>query len=170
MPRSAPMDFPPARQTGIARRIMRKRPVIVSAVLAVAAAFGVGFVLAPTEPFDPLTDVASLCTSEQPFSVALRGEPRHRFEVTVPMHTPLPGHGDARSHAVDRGDIVQVRVEAPRGGRVAVHGVLNEHRVKVNDAIYVKLQLKHSGRFPLHFHGDDGSHFEVAVFEVRPQS
>ena len=29
------------------------------------------------------------------------------------------------------------------------------------------VRLKHTGRFTLHFHGDDGSHFEVAVFEVR---
>lgn len=148
---------------------MRKSLVIVLASLVVAAVGALAFAAARRQQaFDPLADVASLCTSEQPFSLELLGEPSHRFEVKVPLLTPLPGQGDAPSFAVRRGDILQVRVDAPRGGYVAVHGILDEHRVKVNDAIHVKLQARYSGRFPLHFHGDDGSHFEVAVFEVAP--
>jgi hypothetical protein len=156
-------------QARIGPHIMRKRLAIVSACLAAAAVGALAVVAPRQQAFDPLTDAASLCTSDQPFSTELLGEPRHRFEVGVPLRTPLPGQGEAPSFTVSRGDILQVRVDAARGGHVAVHGILEEHRVKVNDAIHVKLQARYSGRFPLHFHGDDGSHFEVAVFEVATE-
>jgi len=148
---------------------MHKRLAIASAFFAAAAVGALPFVRPEPAPFDPLADAASICTPEHPFATEVLGEPTHRFEVKVPLQTPLPGQGEAPSFAVARGDILQVRVDAPRGGLVAVHGILEEHRVKVDDAIHVKLQARYSGRFPLHFHGDDGSHFEVAVFEVAPE-
>jgi len=30
----------------------------------------------------------------------------------------------------------------------------------------VTFRALYSGRFPMHFHGKDGSHFEVVVFEI----
>lgn len=148
---------------------MRRKVAIASGSFALAAAAALPFITPRPVAFDPLADAASICTPDIPFATEVLGEPRHRFEVKVPLQTPLPGQGDAPSFAVSRGDVVQVRVDAPRSGYVAVHGILEEHRVKVNDAIHVKLLARYSGRFPLHFHGDDGSHFEVAVFEVAPQ-
>jgi hypothetical protein len=119
------------------------------------------------EPFDPATDLASLCTSAKPFTVEALGAPRHRFGIAVPAVNPLPGQGDARSYAVSRGDIIELRIDSPRAGAVAMHGILEEHQVRPTGAVFVRLQVKYSGRFPLHFHGADGAHFEVAVFEVR---
>ena len=64
-------------------------------------------------------------------------------------------------------EVIQVDVGTPRAGGVAVHGILETHRLRVGSTVSVKLRAKYTGRFPLHFHGDDGSHFEIAVFEVR---
>lgn len=140
--------------------------VVVLAAAVVGAAVALR---AQPKPFDPASDLASICKSESPFSMQVLGEPRYKFEVAVPMTNPLPGQGDARTHQVTRGDIVEVRIDSPRAGFVAVHGILDEHRVGQAGSIFVKLQLKYTGRFPLHFHGADGSHFEVAVFEVEAQ-
>ncbi|HEX2547501.1 MAG TPA: hypothetical protein VHL79_21640 [Ramlibacter sp.] len=149
---------------------MRHR-LVIFAVLAISfAAAAAALLRAQPAAFDPASDLASICTLETPFAPEVLGEARHRFEVAVPAINPLPGRADARTFVVVRGDVIQVRVDAPpRGGFVAVHGILEEHRVKPSGSIYVKLQAKYSGRFPLHFHGADGSHFEVAVFEVRPE-
>lgn len=138
------------------------------AVFALAAAAGVlALVGGQPERFDPASDIASICTSETPYAVEVLGEPRHKFQVAVPIENPLPGLGDALSYAVTRGDIIEVRIDSTRAGFVAVHGILDEHRVRTSGSIFVKLQAKYTGRFPLHFHGADGSHFEVAIFEVR---
>ncbi|MBH2008565.1 MAG: hypothetical protein I8H71_02575 [Xanthomonadaceae bacterium] len=150
-------------------KTMHHRLIATVAILAVAAIGAAVSLRAQPQPFDPASDLASICTSENPFAIEVLGEPRYKFEVAVPMTNPLPGQGDARTHQVTRGDIIEMRVDSPRAGFVAVHGILEEHRVRPAGSIFVKLQTKYTGRFPLHFHGDDGSHFEVAVFEVASQ-
>ena len=40
-------------------------------------------------------------------------------------------------------------------------------RVKIREDAVVRNKAIYSGRFPLHFHGIDLSHFEIAVLEVR---
>jgi hypothetical protein len=141
-------------------------------VLVLAAA-GAGAVLRvdrqPAGDFDPLADKQSICSADNPFSSQpLLGEPRHAFKVDVPQVDPLPGQGHVPAFAVRQGDIIQVEIAAPRAGSVAMHGVMDPHRVKVGGTVFLKLQARYSGRFPLHFHGDEGAHIEVAVFEVMP--
>ncbi len=143
---------------------------ILLPVLVLAAA-GAGAVLRvdppPASDFDPLQDKQSICSADNPFSTQpLLGEPRHAFKVDVPQVDPLPGQGHVPAFAVGQGDIVQVEIAAPRAGSVTMHGVMDLHRVKVGGTVFVKLQAKYTGRFPLHFHGDDGAHIEIAVFEV----
>jgi hypothetical protein len=123
---------------------------------------------APRVAFDPSDDVDAICSVETPYSAeASLGEAKHRFAVQVPRDNPLPGRGDAPVYPLAKGDVVQLDISSPRPGAVAIHGILETHRVRVGGVASVKVRLKYAGRFPLHFHGDDGSHIEVAVFEVR---
>lgn len=121
------------------------------------------------EVSDPSKNADSICSTDSPYSAeAALGEPRHRFSAAVPADNPLPGQGETRIYPVAKNDVIQVEVSAPRPGAVAVHGILEAHRVRVGGVVSVKLRAKYTGRFPLHFHGEDGSHFEVAAFEVLP--
>ena len=118
--------------------------------------------------FDPSTDTAAVCSSQSPYSAeAALGEPTHRMAVAVPIENPLPGIGVAPTYALGKGDVIQVEVSTARPGAVAVHGIMEAHRVRVGATASVKLRAKYTGRYPLHFHGDDGSHIAVAVLEVR---
>ena len=139
-------------------------------LLACAAASCAGLFLARSVQrpvFDPSADKDAICSAERPYAAEeLPGQPNHRFSVTVPAENPLPGQSDAPIVDVVKDDIIEVEVHAPRPGAIAMHGILDPHRVRVGGTVSVKLRARYTGRFPLHFHGDDGSHFEVAVFEV----
>jgi hypothetical protein len=147
------------------------RPTTLNLALLGALALGgaAAFTLQPPRvAFDPSNDLDAICSVENPFSAEpLQGEAKHRFAVAVPRDNPLPGRDEAPVYALAKGDVIQLNVSSPRAGGVAIHGILQTHSVRVGDVVSIKVRAKYGGRFPLHFHGDDGSHFEIAVFEIR---
>ena len=94
---------------------------------------------------------------------------RH-YSVGVPLETPQIGMASAAVHAIAKGDVVQFEVLSPRAGKVAVHGLLDAETVQVGSVVRVSFRAIYTGRFPLHFHGADGSHFEIAALEVLPKA
>ena len=92
------------------------------------------------------------------------------YSVGVPLETPLMGMSSAAAHSIAKGDVVQFEVISPRPGKVAVHGLLDAKTVQAGSVVRVTFRAVYTGRFPLHFHGADGSHFEIAALEVLPKS
>ena len=93
-----------------------------------------------------------------------------RYSVDVPVEAPLAGLSSAVVHAVAKGEVIEFAVASPRPGMIAVHGLLDAESVQVGGTVKVAFRAVYTGRFPLHFHGADGSHFEVAALEVLPKS
>lgn len=92
------------------------------------------------------------------------------IRVSVPRITPANAILDERVAdpvRVRPNAIIEFDVSSPRQGALAVHGLSDLVRVERGQRVKVRLRAIYSGRFPLHFHGIDGSHFEVAVVEVR---
>ena len=90
-------------------------------------------------------------------------------DVDVPRETPsvaVLGTRAYRPVAVRRGEVVEFRVSTPREGAVAVHGLSDLVRLRADSQGVVRFRAIYSGRFPLHFHGPDMSHFEIAVLEI----
>ena len=94
---------------------------------------------------------------------------RH-YSVGVPLETPQMGMSSAVVHSIAKGEVVQFEVVSPRPGKVAVHGLLDAEEVQAGSVVRVAFRAVYTGRFPLHFHGADGSHFEIAALEVLPKS
>jgi hypothetical protein len=92
------------------------------------------------------------------------------FATLVPRETPADGAMAATSAKVPKGDIVRVTVTSPRDGGIAVHGLMDVHPISAGQRVSVEFRAIYPGRFPLHFHGADGSHFEIAAIEVLPQA
>jgi hypothetical protein len=82
----------------------------------------------------------------------------------VPLTDTAVPLGDAVR--VAKGAVVRVSVWSPRRGSVAVHGLLALQPVAADGTIVAAFRTLHTGRFPLHFHGADGTHQEIAAFEV----
>jgi len=91
------------------------------------------------------------------------------FAVTVPLATPSDPLS-AQVLTARQDDVVEYKVFALRPGAVAVHGLLDPVSVDVGGRTTVAFKAIYSGRFPLHFHGEDGSHFELAGLNVMPSA
>lgn len=129
--------------------------------------------LALARPATTTSDVlppslSSLClTASSAPKVAVAVGADHVFVVQVPNETPTFGTLAAQSFAVKKDDVIEFDVSTARSGAVAVHGLFDPLTVIPGAVTRVKLKAIYSGRFPLHFHGDDGSHFEIAALEIR---
>jgi hypothetical protein len=92
-----------------------------------------------------------------------------RYAAQVPLANPAPDAVlSATSHPVGKGDVVRFDVTSPRRGAITVHGLHDLQRVQVGSTVSITFRAIYTGRFPLHFHGVDGSHFELAALEVLP--
>eukprot|EP01032_Pedospumella_encystans_P027890 gene27890-31506_t len=77
--------------------------------------------------------------------------------------TPLP------VLPVARGDIVSIAVSSAQAGQLMIHGYMQEMvPVAAGQTATLRLAALHAGRYPLHLHGNDQSHREVAILEIRP--
>ncbi len=95
----------------------------------------------------------------------------YQISVTVPSATPKAiSLGNSTVTHIQEGKIVEFRVSSPREGALAVHGLSSVVLITPGTEAVVRFRAIYSGRFPLHFHGADGSHFEVAVLEVTETS
>lgn len=90
------------------------------------------------------------------------------LNATVPLATPPVGLMAATGVSAAKGDVVRVTVTSPRDGGIAVHGLLDVRPISAGARVTVEFRAIYSGRFPVHFHGADGSHFEVSAIEVLP--
>lgn len=92
-----------------------------------------------------------------------------RYEVDVPATTPDdPVLPDNAVHQIHQNDSVEFDVRSPRDGALAVHGLSSLTLIVSGTSRRVRFKAIYSGRFPLHFHGPDGAHFEIAVLEILP--
>jgi hypothetical protein len=88
-----------------------------------------------------------------------------QFSVTVPFEIPSDPLS-SRVLTARQDDVIEYKVFSLRPGAIAVHGLLDPIPVEVGGRTTVAFKAIYSGRFPLHFHGADGSHFELAGLNV----
>jgi hypothetical protein len=67
-----------------------------------------------------------------------------------------------------KNEAVDFRISVPHDGMLAIHGYTNDVPVAANRELSLPLTLTHTGRFPMHVHGSDGQHLEIAVLEILP--
>jgi len=97
--------------------------------------------------------------------VAVGEKVDHRLSVNVPADPPPPNVA-APAVSVRQADVVSFAVSSPVEGAVGVHGLSTITPVYPEKPVDVTFRAAFTGRFSLHFHGIDGSHFEVANIEV----
>jgi hypothetical protein len=67
-----------------------------------------------------------------------------------------------------KNDVVNFLISIPYDGMLAIHGYTSDNPIAANQELRLPLTLQHTGRFPMHVHGKDGQHIEVAVLEIMP--
>lgn len=92
------------------------------------------------------------------------------LSAAVPPASALVTEADFVAVPAAQGDVVRVTVASPREGAVAVHGLLDVRPMAARQQVTVEFRAIYSGRFPVHFHGADGSHLQIAAIEVAPRS
>jgi hypothetical protein len=90
------------------------------------------------------------------------------MSVGVSSTDPRVGDMAPTRATVHQHDVVRVSVASPRDGAVTVHGLSDLHPISADGHVTFEFRAIYSGRFPVHFHGMDGSHIEIAAFEVMP--
>lgn len=150
------------------RRIRAARG-IASAVLAAGAAAVLFAFLQPTHGRAvPVVDSAFCLLAPKEAHADLGERPDVQMAASVPMETPEMSALATYQVAASQGNVVRVAVTSPRDGGIAVHGLLDVQPISAGQRITVGFRAIYSGRFPVHFHGADGSHFEIAAIEVLP--
>jgi hypothetical protein len=122
---------------------------------AIVALLALGY-LAARPPTDPATSAAAPARTGTQFEVRIGA-------AAEAESTPLP------VLPVARGDIVSIAVSSAQAGQLMIHGYMQEMvPVAAGQTATLRLAALHAGRYPLHLHGDDQSHREVAILEIRP--
>jgi hypothetical protein len=92
--------------------------------------------------------------------------PLKQFSVEV-------GATDAKSaqpvFRVTENDEVAIRVTSDQAGTLTLHGYTDGVAVTKKGVATVRIKATHTGRFPLHLHGEGGSHLEIATIEILPK-
>ena len=130
--------------------------------VGLAIAVGAIYALTTARSPPPSNPVASMTAEVSP---ADRRD--QHFDVAVPKDTPA-NPISVREETVHQGDVVEFTVTSPRSGAVVVHGLLEPRTVVADARVTVAFRAIYTGRFPLHFHGADGSHFEIVAVNVLP--
>lgn len=91
--------------------------------------------------------------------------PDHEAVMVAP-DAPPASISTSSSLSVRTGDIVKLTTKSSVAGAVGVHGLSEIKVVQSGGSVDIKFRAIYSGRFPLHFHGIDGSHFELMVINV----
>lgn len=139
-------------------------------VLGLLVALGAGAALAAVALREPAAaaapwDAAAFCAPVQAAAHVRSDEPADLdVRAVVPLTETAAPLGAAVRVAKDA--VVRITVWSPRPGGVAVHGLLAPQPVGADGTVVAAFRTLHSGRFPLHFHGADGSHQEIAACEV----
>ena len=150
---------------------MSAKTGLLACAVAVAAVAAVWEFWESSEPAASTASAAlaaEFCNTAPPEAQVDASAPRAReFAAEVPRDTPPVGMPFGAAYSIVKGDVVEFAVSSPRAGALAVHGLFDPRPVAPGDVVKVAFRAIYTGRFPLHFHGDDGSHFEIAALEVR---
>lgn len=157
---------------GATRNSIQGRRVLM---LGIAIAIGSAALFRISNPFGATTPsseaglYAAFCSPPPEAARISSVEPvAHVIAASVPADTPTSPLLDGQpTRPIRMGEAVEFIVSSPREGALAVHGLSDLVLVDTGDAVRVRFRAIYSGRFPLHFHGADGSHFEIAVLEIR---
>jgi len=89
---------------------------------------------------------------------------------TFAVRIAAPGARQAQSvFRVTENDDVTIHVFSEQSGTVMLHGLTDSVAVTRNGETTVHFRATHTGRFPLHLHGEGGSHIELAALEILPR-
>ena len=94
-------------------------------------------------------------------------KPDQLFRLSVPALAPA-AILSARDETIKQGEVVEIVVTSQRPGAVVVHGLTDEKPVGADGQVIIRFRAIYSGRFPLHFHGDDGTHLDLMSLSVLP--
>ena len=154
---------------GIAGPGSRGRRWLGWSAIGLVAAGGMAAVLAAKSPSDADPALAFCAPTAAQAQVGPADVPDHHYAARVPADNPA-SVSSPTTYPIGQGDVVVFDVASPRPGLVAVHGLHDLQAVQIGGTVHVAFRAIYSGRFPLHFHGTDGSHFEIAALEVLPNS
>ncbi len=70
---------------------------------------------------------------------------------------------------VNENDEVAIQVTSDQAGTLMLHGYTDGIAIARDGAATVRFKAVHTGRFPLHLHGEGGSHVELAMVEIMPR-
>jgi hypothetical protein len=68
------------------------------------------------------------------------------------------------------GEVVAIFITTPVAGAVGVHGLTDIRPILAGSSLNLRFKAVVEGRYALHFHGIDGSHFELVAVEVEPKN
>ncbi|HEX4510889.1 MAG TPA: hypothetical protein VH328_12435 [Burkholderiaceae bacterium] len=142
--------------------------VWIGGVGIVAAGLAVAYVGAARDGAT-VPDANAFCVVAPPAAVvsATTGRDAH-FDVQVPDVDPPEGRPFATSRPVREGDVVEFTVTSRRAGQLAVHGLTDMEPIAAGGSRTFAFRAIYSGRFPLHFHGPQGQHVEIAALDILP--
>ena len=89
----------------------------------------------------------------------------HELSVRVPPEPPTPGIA-LQSIVVGEGSVVSISAFSQYAGAVGVHRLSEIAPIHSGKPVTITFRAAFTGRFPVHFHGTDGAHFEIATVEV----
>lgn len=113
------------------------------------------------------SESGSHLTASKEGAAATAAKPDHIYPIAVPQVTPA-NFLSATEHTIRQGEVVEFAVTTSRPGFVIVHGLTDMLPLDAAGTTLVSFRAIYSGRFALHFHGEDGSHFELTALNVMP--
>ena len=146
-----------------------RRTLLLTAVaMSTLGAAYLSVKMAGTRPVSRvLSESKSHLTSSTGSGTVSTAKPDHTYHVAVPEVTPID-FLSATEYTINQGDVVEFAVTTDRPGSVIVHGISDMLPLKVAGPTLGSFRAIYSGRFALHFHGPDGSHFELTALNVMP--
>ena len=148
---------------------VQQAAVALAATIALSVAFAMigGWPLSRSQPKLTADDVARQFCVMPPLDA--RAGPDDMSSEQVSLRVPREAASNllnAPSPAVQSGNVVKLTVSSEQAGAVGVHGLSTIEAIHPGESVVIKFRAIYSGRFPLHFHGTDGSHFELMAVNV----
>jgi len=144
--------------------------LVLGTIVAVSVFGSAGFVssrLQSAPPVDIETLAKQFCVSLPTAVHVLPGDRiDHSFDVDVPFAPGPLGDSSHSALPVAKGAVVRLVIRSPHPGAIGVHGLSDIVPIRTGERVQISFRAIYSGRFPVHFHGVDGSHYEVSAFEV----
>lgn len=120
----------------------------------------------------PLDLVRQFCAPAPSETLVAEGDGADRhFDLRVPTKPPTAEASfTTPAHPINQHDVITLSITSPTYGAVGIHGITAIKEVSQGQQIDLAFRAVYSGRFAVHFHGVDGSHYELVALEVAPQS